>query len=491
MSKLSHANDGTSIHFRYQHHIKWLLSFLLLFPQTNKQKMSSFVSSILYNSANKLESMSKQKPKNKSTNSEHPLAGSRLAMHASTPILPSNSYYQHPQMSHSADHIPAPPPYDTMQQQLHSPTPSPSTSWTLEMSALAEKIRDDVTKTFKGSNKQTANIDRHSISQGMKLVSIAADEYEEGNESVALDIYLAGVDKILMALPNKTDNSTQMAIREKLYSVEERVGILNLATSQKRIEQQEVIQGEESKSSALNSFILSRIASTINTISSRAYQTAKASNTTAPVIDITLDRAQPGAQTKSSATAMSTIHVEEGDSMARFKSFGQYMTEITVKCAILAKQSPLPGLISFFFSYIIQLFLWFDSRYHVMQKAQDCGIQCIKFGLQADERYRLHEFLSEGLYMLIAAGLKVVVAFNETPHYTSGNEQATTNNNDTKHVRHRSEPIDTLKKTASTDKVPRQKPSSSLSATTANSASTATCLPQSPQKVKASWIWPW
>ncbi len=47
-----------------------------------------------------------------------------------------------------------------------------------------------------------SNIDRHSISQGMKLVSIAADEYEEGNESVALDIYLTGVDKILMALPS-------------------------------------------------------------------------------------------------------------------------------------------------------------------------------------------------------------------------------------------------------------------------------------------------
>jgi hypothetical protein len=139
-------------------------------------------------------------------------------MHASTPILASSSnnggYYYHPQMSYSAEYIPAPPPYDTMQQQqqqqiLSSPTPTPSTSWTSEMSALAEKIKDDVTNTFKGnSSKQTSNslpsnIDRHSISQGMKLVSIAADEYEEGNESVALDIYLTGVDKILMALPSK------------------------------------------------------------------------------------------------------------------------------------------------------------------------------------------------------------------------------------------------------------------------------------------------
>ncbi|CEP19551.1 hypothetical protein [Parasitella parasitica] len=451
--------------------------------------MSSFVSSILYNSANK----SKQKSRNKSTTSEQTLVGSRLAVHGSTPVLPTNPYYQHPQMSYSAEHIPAPPPYDPMQQQLHSPTPSPSTSWTLEMSALAEKIRDDVTKTFKSSNsKQTANIDRHSISQGMKLVSIAADEYEQGNESVALDIYLTGVDKILMALPNKTDKNTKRAIKEKLYSVEERVGILNLATSQKRIQQQELVQGEEIKSSVINSFVLSRIASTISTISSRAYQSAKASNTAVPIVDITWDTA---AQTDTHPVTP-TIPIEKGDSMARFKQLGHYLTEFTVKCAILVKQSPLPGLVSLLFSYVIQLFLWFDSRYHVMQKAQDFGIQCIKLGLQADERYRLHEFLSEGLYMLIAAGLKIVVAFNEAPHNAGSSEQkATTSSNVTKHLRHRSDPIDTLKKAASSDKMSDQRPSTSISTpnttATTNKASTATCLPQSPQKTKTSWIWPW
>lgn len=162
----------------------------------------------------------KNKSKHNKTNSNSNL-GSRLAMHASTPILASKSnngggYCYHPQMSYSAEYIPAPPPYDTMQQQqqqqqqlMTSPTPTPSTSWTSEMSALAEKIKDDVANTFKGNtSKQTSNslpnnIDRHSISQGMKLVSIAADEYEEGNESVALDIYLTGVDKILMALPSE------------------------------------------------------------------------------------------------------------------------------------------------------------------------------------------------------------------------------------------------------------------------------------------------
>ncbi|CAO0795834.1 unnamed protein product [Mucor circinelloides] len=496
--------------------------------------MASFVSSILHNSANKIESMSSmgskhnQKTKSRSnvrggSNNAQQNLGSRLAMHASTPILPANQYYHHPQMSYSAEYIPAPPPYDTMQQQqqqqqqlqqqqqqqmqqMHSPTPTPSTSWTSEMSALAEKIRDDVTNTFKGNTNTNSkqltnlpsNIDRHSISQGMKLVSIAADEYEEGNESVALDIYLTGVDKILMALPNKTDANTKMAIREKLQSVEERVGILNLATSQKKIQQEELLQGEELKSSAINSFILSRIASTISTISSKAYQTATAP---APIVEITLDTtstAGSDVQAANATSTMPTIYIEGGgDPMTRFKRLGQYMIDITVTCAVLVKQSPLPDLVSFLFSYLVQLFLWFDAQYHVMQKAQDFGIQCIKFGLQADERYRLHEFLSEGLYMLIAAGLKAAVAFNETPRY-AGSEQKTAGitSSNTKHARHRSEPIDTQASTSTTNKrfgqqqqqQQQQRPSASFSA---SSNSSTTCSPQSAQKTRTSWIWPW
>lgn len=174
--------------------------------------MSSFVSSILHSSANKIESVSFGSKKNKSKQQQQQsdILGSRLAMHASTPTLSNNTYYyHHPQRSHSTEYVPAaPPPYDT-QLNLHhtSPVPSPSTSWTSEMSAFAEKIKDDVASSFKSTNssKKSASsaIDRHSISQGMKLVSIAADEYEQGNESVALGIYLTGIDKILMALPSE------------------------------------------------------------------------------------------------------------------------------------------------------------------------------------------------------------------------------------------------------------------------------------------------
>ncbi|KAL0091839.1 hypothetical protein J3Q64DRAFT_1635461 [Phycomyces blakesleeanus] len=47
-----------------------------------------------------------------------------------------------------------------------------------------------------------SSLDRKSIAQGMRLVSIAADEYDEGNEALGLEIYLSGIDKVLMALPS-------------------------------------------------------------------------------------------------------------------------------------------------------------------------------------------------------------------------------------------------------------------------------------------------
>lgn len=141
--------------------------------------------------------------------------------------------------------------------------------------------------------------------------------------------------------------TTKMAIREKLQSVEERVGILNLATSQKKIQRQQLLEesneniDNKNTNSIVNSFILSRIASTISTISSKAYQSA-----TTPTSIVEVDDNDDVVPIKASAP-MPTIYIEGGgDSMTKFKRFGQYMIDVTVTCAILIKQSPLPGKIN-------------------------------------------------------------------------------------------------------------------------------------------------
>lgn len=51
------------------------------------------------------------------------------------------------------------------------------------------------------NSKQLTKLDRQSIIQGLRMVELAAVEYQEGNDTIALDIYLHGLDKIVMGLP--------------------------------------------------------------------------------------------------------------------------------------------------------------------------------------------------------------------------------------------------------------------------------------------------
>ncbi|KAG0169362.1 hypothetical protein DFQ30_003709 [Apophysomyces sp. BC1015] len=71
-------------------------------------------------------------------------------------------------------------------------------------------------------------LDRRSITQGFRLISIATDEFDQGNHTVALDIYLTGLDKMMMAIPNSTDPMTKQAIQLKLNSIQERLGIMKM-----------------------------------------------------------------------------------------------------------------------------------------------------------------------------------------------------------------------------------------------------------------------
>lgn len=71
---------------------------------------------------------------------------------------------------------------------------------------LAETVKSQ-SQLVSAISKSGRTLDRKSIIQGIKLVAIAADEYDEGNDSVALDIYLTGLDKIVMALPGMSRDS--------------------------------------------------------------------------------------------------------------------------------------------------------------------------------------------------------------------------------------------------------------------------------------------
>lgn len=193
--------------------------------------MASFVSSFLHHSANKIEDLSrhgKRKGNVRRNSSGGSEFGTRLHQAAlSMPTVNQKFHYQQPQASHSTECV-APPVYDPAsmfvkysnqpyhhiqnqqldQRHLVTPTLTPSTSWSTDLSNTSSTY-DQATRSC--SPEYGILLDRRSISQGMKLVSIAADEYDEGNEAVALDIYLTGLDKILMALPSKGVNGTNLS----------------------------------------------------------------------------------------------------------------------------------------------------------------------------------------------------------------------------------------------------------------------------------------
>ncbi|KAI8334212.1 hypothetical protein BC941DRAFT_432377 [Chlamydoabsidia padenii] len=357
---------------------------------------------------------------------------SRLPPNASSPCVYQQQQQQQQYTTHLSNHTsPTLSDYsstDSMITPFDSPTPTPSISWTSEMSAFVDKLRDDAAALV-GSTKyqqqmvqqqqqqqQQQPLDRRSVSQGMKLVAIAADEYEEGNDDVALDIYLSGIDKILMALPNKTDSRTKLALREKLLSVEERVGILNLALQQynrpNHLDQEEEATDSTTTTTTATSTnidttsMLSRISMTINTISHLGTTTAKA--------------------WEANKTTMQRYDHQPQDSVFRFKRFGRFVINTSATCAVVIKQSPIPDLIGILFGYFIHMLCYLDHHYKVRDKMQKVGIECIKLGLAADEHYHLHELASETLYVLIAASLKAAVAYKESPSYRQTSLERTT-----------------------------------------------------------------
>ncbi|KAG1053480.1 hypothetical protein G6F46_002327 [Rhizopus delemar] len=169
---------------------------------------------------------------------------------------------------------------------------------------------------------------------------MGADEYEEGNDSTALNIYLTGIDMIIMALPNKTINKG--AIHKKLLSVEERIGM-------SMVDKVRMKQKEEIKE----------------------------------------------------------------DWLSWFKETGECVIHWSVRLAFAIKQSPLPNIIIFVFSCLFQSMFWIDRQYRIVERAQHFIIVCIKLGLELNQQYRLHEFISESLFIIMTAMLKAIIAYKE------------------------------------------------------------------------------
>ncbi|CEP13393.1 hypothetical protein [Parasitella parasitica] len=193
-----------------------------------------------------------------------------------------------------------PPPYDTSKSAY---------------SQFVDKLIDSTTSRF-GYHLPSRAVDRKSLSQGVRLVEIAVDEFETGNEAIGLDVYLAGLDKIIMAMPNLKEIRTKEALRERLTSLEGRVGI---STQQSTSQQDNItVENEEShENSIINKFY------SISQLLAPTWLIPMIGNTEKP--------------------ASNDPAVSKDTPIHKFQLLNSVMTDIIIRCLVVFKQSPLPG----------------------------------------------------------------------------------------------------------------------------------------------------
>ena len=184
-----------------------------------------------------------------------------------------------------------------------------------DRSAYTQFIDKILDTTASKSNQEQVN--RQSIMQGIKLVGIAVDEFDSGNEGIALDIYLSGLDKMIMSLPNLKERKTKLALKDKLLSLENRVGI---TAKHQQLSIQDIEQMDDP--AQVKDHLISKFTTLSKILAPASWSTKDCEE-------------------------KNRVHVAneelEGDPLSKFKRLGMLITDIVIQFAILFKQSPLPG----------------------------------------------------------------------------------------------------------------------------------------------------
>ncbi|KAI7887995.1 uncharacterized protein EV154DRAFT_426492 [Mucor mucedo] len=69
---------------------------------------------------------------------------------------------------------------------------------------------------------QTTTIDKKQVDHAITLINVATDMNNSGNQQMAIDLYMMGLDKLMCALPLESDPSVKSALERKLVELKER-----------------------------------------------------------------------------------------------------------------------------------------------------------------------------------------------------------------------------------------------------------------------------
>ncbi|KAI8987814.1 hypothetical protein BDF20DRAFT_852346 [Mycotypha africana] len=241
--------------------------------------------------------------------------------------------------------------------------------------SYTKQIKNKVSSMLGYSNEnkeQRPNIDKEGLLRAVELAGIAVDEFEEGNEATGLDIYLIAFDKMIMAIPKLQDENSKQALADKLKGLGQQFD-----------------------------FMLSDKQNSNDEITSKLTYTA--------------------------------MEKEEGDESSRrttevvlhqYKTLGLYLTNVISQWVVRFKQSRIPGLLYMFFTLIMHSLLSLNQHLHLTEMAKNLIIYCTKTCLKLDDKYKLHEFLTEATFTIIKCTLDTVVAYLEAPSYAETRKAA-------------------------------------------------------------------
>lgn len=158
----------------------------------------------------------------------------------------------------------APPPYENVVQTPPSPIENKRFGTLQNIWKRASFSASAFTNDVKTMPPVNTTIDKKQVEHAMTLINVATDMNNSGNQQMAMDLYMMGLDKMISALPVNSDASIKSALERKLVELKERHSLslisLNDLIPEEPEEEEEKPLSAQISNLVINAAVLSAVA---------------------------------------------------------------------------------------------------------------------------------------------------------------------------------------------------------------------------------------
>lgn len=154
----------------------------------------------------------------------------------------------------------APPPYENVVQTPLAENKRLSTLHTLwkraSFSASFSASNPFSSSDVKVMPPVVTTIDKKQVEHAMTLINVATDMNNSGNQQMAIDLYMMGLDKMITALPINTDDAIKAALERKMVELKERHALSIVSLNDYIAEEPEEEEQEKPLSSQISNLVI-------------------------------------------------------------------------------------------------------------------------------------------------------------------------------------------------------------------------------------------